>query len=226
MRLLASVLIAALGDEKEADQAIQTFKSAMKSPELVVRVSAVAELGRCGHEKVIKVLGLFLVTDDKSVRVAAARALGRFTIKKLQICSLLSEALAANLKEPEVRAAALIALKDLRQEAALGPAHRYLDDRDAQVAEAAIDITGTIRARSSIEPLIRLMKRLVSSGDGYSSGDGSFEVPADEQLRRRARQLQTAARKALRSITGESWTSIEEWEAWWKRNAATFTVKS
>jgi HEAT repeat protein len=225
MKLLAYALIAALGDEKEADQAIQAFKAAMKSPEVVVRASAVAELGRCGHEKVIRVLGSCLVTDDKVVRVAAARALGRFNVKKLQICALLSDALGANLKEPEVRAAALIALKDLREQAALGPAYRYLDDRDARVAEAAIDITGTVRAVSSIEPLIRLMKRLAVSGDGYSSGDGSFEVPPDEQLRRRARQLQTAAGKALRSITGENWASLEEWEVWWKRNSATFRVK-
>ena len=224
MTLVALALMMGLADDKEADEAIHTFRLAMKSPEVTVRVAAVGELGKCKHEKVVKVLALCLIVDDKAVRIQAAGALGRIEVKKPQVCGLLSDALETNAKLPEVQTALLAALTDLREEAALSPAYRYMDDKNAKVAESAIDIMGVVRSRGSIEPLIKLMKKLVHSGEGYNSGDGNLDVPADEQLRQRARQLQSAAGKALQSITGEKWNTVQEWEAWWKRNAATFKV--
>jgi HEAT repeat protein len=222
--MLLFLALATVGD-KEAEDAIHTFRTSVKSGDLADRVAAVEELGRCRHEKVMKVLASCLVVDDKFVRVAAATSLGKFDIKKPQACLILAGALESNSKEPEVQVAIFGALQNLGEAPALAAAGQYIDHKNEKVAESAIAITGKVRSKASIDPLIRLMKKLVSSGDGFSSGDGSFDVPTDEQLRERARRLQAAASKALQSITRERYSSVEEWDTWWKHNAATFTVK-
>ena len=226
MRMLTLALVLANSDDRAAEEALQAFKTGIRSPELNVRVAAVSELGACRHERTMRVLAGCLVTDDKAVRVAAARALGAFDLKKPQASVMLAEGLVPNGREPEVQAAILKGLKDLGQESALVQAYRFLDDRNLSVAEAAVEITGAVRSRSSVDPLIRLMRKQASAGDGYTSGDGRFDVPPDEQLRERGRKLQAAAVKALQSITAEKWSTAGEWEAWWKRNSATFRVKS
>ncbi len=222
--MLLFFALAMLGD-KEAEDAIHTFRLSVKSGDLAERVAAVEGLGRCRHEKVMKVLASCLTVDDKMVRVAAASSLGKFDIKKPQACLVLASALEPNAKEPDVQVAIFGALQNLGEAPALATACQYIDHKNGKVAESAIAITGTVRSRVSIDPLIRLMKKLASSGDGFSSGDGNFDVPPDEQLRERARRLQAAASKALQSITKENRSSVEEWETWWKQNAATFTIK-
>jgi HEAT repeat protein len=226
MLALAMAFVLGLSDDKEAEAAVQKFKSAMKSPDSVVRVAAVTELGQLQHDRVLKVLASCLVTDEKVVRIAAAKSLGAFQEKKSLVVAALSDALPANLKEPEVQVELLAALKGLHEPAALGVAYRYIDDKNAKVAEAAIGVTETMPSRNSIDPLVRLMKKLVSAGDGFTSGDGSLDVPPDEGLRERARKLQAAASKALQAITGEKLSTAAEWDGWWKRNAATFKLRS
>jgi HEAT repeat protein len=225
MTLLAALLLAIFADDKEVEDAVQKFKSAMKSPDVSARVNAVTELGRIQHERTMKVLSSCLLTDDKLVRVAAAKALASFQEKKAPATALLVDALGPNAKEPDVQAEILSALKELREEAALSAAYQYLESKSFKVAEAAIALTGAIRSKRSIDLLIRLMKKLATAGDGVTSGDGSFDVPADEAVRERARKLQSDASKALQSITGEKFSSVSEWDAWWKRNAALFRVK-
>jgi HEAT repeat protein len=225
MGTLALLLTLVLSDDKEADDAIQAFKVSMKSPDVARRAAAVTELGTLQHEKISKVLAACLVTDDKAVRIAAAKALGVSRDKKALAAAILGNALEGNLKDPEVQAAILISLGHLHEDSGLTTALRHIDDKNITVAESAISVTEAIRSRTSIEPLIRLMKKLVGAGDGLSSGDGSFDVPPDEQLRERARRLQEAAEKALHSITGESHSTPREWDMWWKRNAGTFKIK-
>jgi HEAT repeat protein len=226
MGTLALFLALVLSDDKEAEDAIQAFRSSMKSPEVARRAAAVTELGRLQHEKIMKVLASCLVTDDKVVRIAAAKALGASRDKKASATAVLAIALDGNLKDAEVQAAILTAVGHLHEDSGLIAALRHIDDKNVKVAESAIGVTETIPSRNSIEPLIRLMKKLIGAGDGISSGDGSFDVPPDEQLRERARLLQGAAEKALHSITGESHSTPHEWDLWWKRNASTFKVKN
>jgi len=225
MPTLALILLLAFRDDKDVEEAIQKFKSAMKSPEVALRVNAVTELGRLQHERIMKVLASCLLTDEKLVRIAAAKAVGSFQDKRPQATSLLMESLAANAKDPDVQAEILSALKELHEEMALGTAYQHLDHKNVKVAEAAIGLTGAVRSKRSIDPLIRLMKKLVTAGDGVTSGDGNFDVPPDEAARERAKKLQSAASKALQAITGEKLSTASEWDSWWKRNAATFKVK-
>jgi len=225
MQTMALILVLALLDDKEAEEAIQKFKSTMKSPDVAIRVAAVTELGRIPHERVLKALASCLITDDRLVRVAAAKSLGAFQEKKSQATALLADALAQNAKEPDVQAEILSAMKSLHEVGALGIAYRYIDDKNFKVAEAAIGITAGVHSKASIDPLIRLMKKLTTAGDGVTSGDGTFDVPPDEALRERARKLQLAAAKALQAITGEKFSTASEWDAWWKRDAARFKIK-
>jgi len=225
MIALTMALMLSLADDKEAEDAIQKFKLEMKSPETAVRVAAVSELCRLQHDRVMRVLASCLVTDVTFVRIAAAKGLGAFQEKKSQATALLADAMVANVKEPDVQVALLSAMKVLHEASALAVAYRYLDDKNAKVAEGAIGITETVHSKSSIDPLIHLMKKLVTSGDGYSSGDGSFDVPADEVLKARARTLQAAANKALQSITGEKRSTAGDWDTWWKHNAGAFKMR-
>lgn len=225
MLWMAMVLFLMPADEKETEDAIQRFKAAMKSPELATRVVAVGDVGKLQNVRVLRVLASCLVTDDKAVRIAAAKSVGGFQEKKPQAVAVLADGLEANAKEPDVQAEILSAMKVLREEAALAPAYRHLDDKNEKVAEAAIGVTGVVRSRNSVDPLIKLMKKLLTAGEGVSSGDGSFDVPPDEALRERARKLEAAAAKALGSITGEKWSTAQEWAGWWKSNSGTFKVK-
>jgi HEAT repeat protein len=226
MIALAMTLFLALSDDKEAEEAVQKFKSAIRSSDPAVRVAAVTELGQLQHDRVLKVLASCLITDERVVRIAAAKSLGAFQDRKGHATAALSDALPGNLKEPDVQVEILSAMKALHEPAALGAAYRYLDDKNAKVAEAAIGVMEAVHSRNSIDPLIKLMKKLVSAGDGFTSGDGSLDVPPDEALRERARKLQGAASKALQSITGEKLSTAGEWDVWWKRNAATFKLRS
>jgi HEAT repeat protein len=226
MRFSAAILLLFAPDDKEAEDAIQKFKAGMKSPEVAARVQAVTDLGRTQHEKTLKVLAVCLATDDKSVRIAAAKALGGFLERKPKAVALLADALGANAREPDVEVAILAALQALHDRAALGTAYRFLEDKNGRVAEAAVLVTGAIHSRDSIDPLIKLLKRLVGAGDGVTgAGAGGYDVPPDEVLKERARLLEPAANKALAAITGERLSGAKEWETWWKKNAGTFVVK-
>ena len=225
MTMIAFLLVLASVDEKEVEDAVQKFKAAMKSPEATLRADAIKELGRLKHDRTMRILASCLVIDDKLVRMAAAKALGSFQEKKPQAAGLLVEALPPNAREPEVQVEIFSALKELREESALGACYPHFEDKNFKVAEAAIGVTGALRSRRSIDPLIRLMKKLLTAGDGVSSGDGSFDVPPDEALRERARRLEELASNALQSISGEKLSTAAEWDAWWKRHSATFKLK-
>lgn len=45
----------------------------------------------------------------------------------------------------------------------------------------------------------------------------------EQQLRLKA--LHDAAIKAIQSIAKDRWTTLEEWQIWWKRRKATFKVE-
>jgi HEAT repeat protein len=224
-------LVALLGpDEKEADDAIQKFKTSFKTSDVNARMQAVAQLGEVHHEKVMKVISPYLSTDEKGVRVVAAKALGKFDIKKSLAVSLLAAALPANTPEIEVEEAIFAAFKELNDPSALPTAYQYFETKQEKVAEASIRLTGEIKSRNSIDPLLKLVKKLQNAGEAVGGGTtgnyGGQVVPADPELRARAQRLTGTAMKALEAITGEKFGNLHDWDAWWKRNAATFHVKN
>jgi HEAT repeat protein len=224
-------LLALLGpDEKEADDALQKFKAAIKTSDVNARMQAVAQLGEVHHEKVMRALAQYLTTDEKGVRVVAVKAIGKFDIKKSLAVSLLAAALPANTMEVEVEEAIFTAFKELSDPSALPTAYQYFETKQEKVAEASIRLTGEIKSRNSIDPLLKLLKKLQNAGEAVGgSGTGTYGgqvVPADAELRARAQRLTAAAMKALELITGEKFGNLHDWDAWWKKNAAAFHVKN
>ena len=47
----------------------------------------------------------------------------------------------------------------------------------------------------------------------------------DGAERKRAQELRPAVVKSLQEITGESFTTGPDWQAWWAKNRATFRPK-
>jgi hypothetical protein len=60
------------------------------------------------------------------------------------------------------------------------------------------------------------------SPGGYEGPNGVGEE-GEQQLRLKA--LHDAAIKAIQSIAKDRWTTLEEWQIWWKRRKATFKVE-
>jgi HEAT repeat protein len=211
-------------DDKEADDAISRFKAAFKSTDVNARIEAITVLGAVQHEKVVKVLGNFLTTDEKGVRVEAVRSLGR-SEKKSLAATLLSAALSGNAGEPEVQERIFVALGALGDPASLPTAYPYFETKTTKVGEAAIHLTAEIRSRNSIDPLLKLMKKLENAGEASAQGVNGQSIPANASQRERAKQLTAAAVAALEAITQEKFTTTSDWNNWWRKNSATFKVK-
>ena len=249
--LLALALVSPLAgpDDKEAEDAVEKFKTAYKSRSAEERAAAVADLAKVKHAKVLSKLAALVQVDDVAVRKAAAGGLGGFTTElRSKAGAALVAALAPNAKDEEVVLAIYAALGKLQDENALPSVHRAFDEKDLDVAKAAIDASGDIRGRISIEVLIELLKDLdPGKKDGRVPGGNTTGVPGgnvpggnvpgvgglpgipggggNDPKAKRRKELVPAAKKALAAITKEKWSTTGEWEIWWGRNKATFKVE-
>jgi len=226
---LSSAAIAALfafaaQESTEAEEALKTFRSAYRAATPAARAAAVTELARTKDPKVVDKLGTLLGADEAQVRIAAAGGLAEASEPRARAVRFLVEALAANSRLPEVQVALFESLGKLGEESALPTVHRAFREKDVRVAKAAIRAAGTIRGKSSMEPLVALMKNLdkcIKTGQsgGYRAPKGAGEQgpPLEELLQETIRAIQT--------LTGESWTTVQEWEIWWNRRKASFDVK-
>jgi len=219
--------VVAFACDSEAEEAIRRFRTASRSPEVRARAAAVAELGRIQHDKTLAKLLSVLGTDDKAVRIAAAQAVGGFKDWRKQATSGLLAALAPNARLPEVQAAIFAAVAALGDESALPAIHAAFREKDARVAQAAIEATGTVRSAASIDPLLALLKDLEKFMKNTQPGgyEGPSGVGDEAEQQQRLKSLHDAAIKAIQSITKDSWTTLEEWQIWWKRRKATFKVE-
>lgn len=228
MKLL--LLLALAGPEEDA---IAQFKKESASPKPEIRAAAVKTLGATHGPKVLATLGDVLGRDPApEVRVEAAKALGGFAEMAPKAAGVLVAALAAS-KDEIVLAAIFKALGDLKDESAAPVVNRNFEAKETPVAEAAVEAAGSIRSRTSIEPLIALLLELERSGNlsksaASSSGlklPGSARNESNKDSRERAKKLKSAVQKALQSITREKWTTGKDWSEWWKKSAATFKVE-
>lgn len=225
---------------EEADKALEQFKKDYAAPKPEDRAAAVKTLGKTQHEKILRVLAEFLGKDDVAVRLEAAKAIGATTDHKTQAVTYLTAGINAN-KDEEVLVACFEALGNLAEESAAALANKNMDRKETKVAKAAVEATGKIRSRTSIEPLIELVLKLEKEGNlskgaanqsgapgpsGPGSGmPNSARNDANKQARERQQQLKPAVHKALQSITKEKYTMGADWEVWWKKNKGTFKVE-
>jgi HEAT repeat protein len=226
-------LAAALGgqDDKAVEEALDAFKTGIKSPSEADRVTAVNELSKVHHAKTLQRLAALLVGDGPTVRIAAARGISGFAELKKQASHVLIAGMAANAKDATVLAALYDCLGKLDDDSSLATLHRGFEEKELSVAKAAIQATGQVASPSSIDPLIALLakleKLLKSSGSvDYTApvpgGGSSVTVRSEDNPAKRAQELIPVVNKTLNEITRESNGTSESWSAWWAKNRAGF----
>jgi HEAT repeat protein len=242
--LLLAVCLAAQ-DDAAATEAITAFDATLsKSKDPSARVAAVSTLGKTHHEKVVGRLVNVLSHDEKGLRVAAAQTLATFKDSP-ELARSAAHGLAgalsagANQKEPEVLVALYAAIGHLQEESSANVLKSHFDEKDSQIAQAAISAAGDLKSKSLVEPLIDELRDLekkaqdpAQSGTARpmkvkssSKGGGSGEAPADPetQKRVRAQNLLPAVLGALSTLTGQNFPNSAEWEKWWSKNRSSFT---
>jgi len=228
--LLASLLSAAADDNEDHEKAMAAFKKGMANPSAPARAAACADLARTPFDKAAVALGNTLNSDAEAVRIAAAEGLGNFKDYKKVATPVLLGALNSNAKEPKVMEAIFKGLGKLDDEAALGTIHQYFDDKDEVIAKAAILSAGEIRAVSSMDPLIALMKKYSKIEEQAKKGGGGggygINVPngGDDPKLKLAKDVLPTVIKGLQMVAQEKWATAKEWEIWWNKNKATFKI--
>lgn len=245
MLILLALLALPVQDDAAATEAIATFDSTLaKSKDPSARVAAVSHLEKVHHEKVVGRLGNVITHEEKGVRIAGANALSTFhdtpELKKSASHALISGLSAgANLKEVEVQVAIFGALGKLQEESSANTIKSHFDDKDVNVAQAAVGAAGSLKSKSMVEPLIEVLRdceKKLKPADGGGSrttkpvkmpkGGGGAADPAgdaDAQKRNRASQMQPSALNALVALTGQSTLlTSDDWEKWWSKNRGSF----
>lgn len=231
--VLAGLLTARAGDDKETEEAIQKFKKGMANPSAPARATAVTELSATKSEKVAATLGSLLGADMEPVRKAAALGLGGFTDYKKIVTPMLLAGISTNVnqKEPKVVEAIFQALGKLDDDSALPTIHAYFEDKDATIAEAALMSAAEIRNLSSIDLIINLMKKYEKidqqAKSGGGGGYGNVNVPGGggaDPKQKLAKDVLPTTIKAMQKISGEKWATTKEWELWWSKHKATFKI--
>lgn len=210
-------------DEQAVEEALRGFRKAYAHPNPSNRAAAVGELARTPHERTLKTIGSLLSGEVKEVRIAAARALAHFADYKKRATPLLLAALEAGSAEPDVQVAILEALGKLQDETALPTVHQQFRGRHIKVAKAAVATAGAIKGGASLQAMLELSRDIRkwlmnNQGGGYKDDAG---VGDDRAQRARLVELQAEIMKSFASITGEKWTTLEEWEIWVRRHGST-----
>ncbi len=179
------------------------------------------ELAGTRHEPVLKKLAVLLLTDEKEVRIAAARGLGGFPEHKKKAAAALCGAIEPNRRLAVVQAAILQALGTLKEEEALPYVHKCLRRRETAVASAAVAAAEAIHSmKHSMEPLIEALKdfeKTVKIAEKDGGGGGIIALPGAGEELQHARTLRARILQAFKTWTGEKWPTAGEWETWWDR---------
>jgi HEAT repeat protein len=210
-------------DDAAAQQALEQFRSAYARPDASTRGAAVTDLAGTRHDLVLRKLAVLLLTDEKEVRVAAARGLAAFDGHKKRAAAALAGALDPNTKLPDVLTAILQALGTLKEEAALPSILKFLRRRETAVASEAVAAVEAIHSmKSSMEPLIQALRDFektvkMAEKDGAGGAGGLIPTPGGGEELQHARTLRARILKTFQKWTGEKWPTAGEWEIWWDR---------
>lgn len=235
--MMTALLVLALAfggqDDKAVDEALDAFKTAMKSTSEADRVTAVNELAKVPHAKTLARLAALLNSEPPTVKIAAARGIAGFSALKAKASQVLIAAMGPNAKETNVLVALYEGLGKLDDPSSVSTIHRGFEEKEVVLVKAALQAAGAMGNPASIEPLIALLakleKILKAAGGGVDvtapvpgGGGGTVTVRGDENGPKRAQELIPAINKALNEITRESNGSSETWSAWWAKHKSTF----
>jgi HEAT repeat protein len=247
LALLLALSFSPQADDAAATEAITAFDAVLsKSKDPSARVAAVGTLEKVRHERVVgRLAALLMSREEKGLRIAAAQAMPSFKeVPELRksAAHALSSGLSAgtNQKEPEVLVAIYTAIGHLGDESSGTVLKSHFDEKDPQIAGAAISAAGALKQKSMVEPLIEELrdcekraKAPESSGGAAKrgkttkSGGGGGEAAPDPEMqkRQRAQNLLGIVQQALGTLTGQNFASGDDWEKWWSKNRNSFEPK-
>jgi hypothetical protein len=232
----------ALQDDTAANAALDTFTKAWsKEKTSDGRTNLVTELAKTQHAKVVAKLATLLSDSDKTVRIGAAAGLATFTstpeLKKAASSALCTGIHAgANLNDPDVKIAILVALGTLGDETSASKVKEFFDDKDNKIAIAAVTASGTIKSKILMDPLIQILKdceqeqKKSQPAPAPAGGKGAKVMPTKarpgpagpdpEQAKKdRANALIGPTQTALCMLSGQgSLKTSEQFETWWSKN--------
>jgi hypothetical protein len=222
----------AKADDKTVDEALEKFKTDYKAKEAGARATAVMELAKTSHDKVLARLGQILDSqEDKEVRVAAAKGLGSAGENKKKAAQVLIAATQPNAKEPFVLAAILEALGKIGDQIACPTVESHFKSKNATVLKAAVEAAGDLKSRGSAHPLIELLKNLEegakeapafgNNNNNNNAGVGNRGM-TDDMARERERVVKPVLLKVLANLTKCGFTMAKEYEDWWRSDGAKF----
>jgi HEAT repeat protein len=222
------LLLAALADDKEADEALARFKTTYATQSALARAGAVSELARTQHEKILARLAGILGSEAKEVKAAAALGLGGYSDYKKQALGILTASIAPNDKEPLVQAAIYEALGKLNDPAALPALHKGIEDKDAKAASAAILAAAAFKNPATIDLILQEFEDAdkINKQAGGGGGVPGVNIPGGgggaDPAKARAKEVVKASVKAMQLVSGDKYTTYGEWKIWWSRRRATF----
>jgi len=222
-------------DDKAADAAIETFKTAYKAQAEADRAEAVSKLAEAIHVKTLSKLSLVLLSSDgPKVRMAAAKGMGQFTGLKKQAVGSLSNAFPSCAKDPAIQASILQALAALDDPSTLPLIHRSFEDKEPVVVKAALAAAATMKNAGSIDPLIAFLAKCEKSHKAKSGGGTNVALPSGnlsvnaakpEDLLKILQEFIEATNASLQTISEQNLNTSTEWQGWWAKSRATFKPK-
>jgi hypothetical protein len=249
LSLLLALSLASQDDaanEAAATEAIATFDATFsKSKDASARGAAIVALSKTHHERVVSRLASLLTHEEKALRIEVSQVLATFKepdAARKSAAHALGSAISAgsNQKEIEVQVALFAAIGRLQEESSATLLKSHFDDKDTEIAQAAIVASGALKSKTMVDPLIEELRdcekkskvpdpppttgkpmRTPKGGGGGTAQPG--QPTPEEAKRNRAMQLLPAGQGAVSTLTGQSLTTSIEWEKWWNKNRGTFT---
>ena len=229
-------LFVAVQDDAEVTAAIAKFKAAMKNPSAAQRVEALTELSGTPHAKTVTQIVPYLQSDLPPVRIAAAKALGKFADQKKVALTALQNGLSSNAADPGVLTAILDAMAEIGDASVMPNVQRFFYDKNAAVARRAAALAGTLPSAGAVEPLIDVLRRqekfikansggTTLAGGDPKTGNGKVVAKPDENAIQAAEELIAEIEKSLASITRESLAGSQQWQTWWNGAKGAFRVQ-
>jgi len=232
LALFTPFLQAAPSDDKAAEDALETFKTAIKAQGESDRIEAVKTLAATVHLKTLSRLAAVISSSEgEKVRIAAIKGIALFEPFKKQVVTLLGSSFQAASKEPRVQASILQALGSTGDPNALTCIHHAFEDKDGSVCRAAVAAAAELKNLSSIDPLIALLAKSEKTFKANSGGAITKQMPVGGQSVNSAQSPDfmtnlkdtiDASNKALQTLTGQEISKAAEWQTWWNKNRATF----
>ena len=247
MKLLAAIVLLSLPSSPQ-DRAVAELRRAFSRRDATdgSKIVAIRQAAKVHHRKVVLELSRYLTSGSRAVRIVAAEELGRFREVSEAPAALAAAIRSKANASPAMRGVRVMALRGLghlkARAAAAEVERRIRRERDPWVAKAAVDAAANLRLKSSIEPLLEILRRVegrlgndLASIDPLSHPefpptsviDLIIKAPADAKKgeRRTGRDLlRKPILDALQRITRQSFSSSKEWRTWWRKSKSTFSV--